>query len=1276
MGNAQASFEEVIRLAFESAGTDGIKQAAQIMASLGDVSEETRSKAAGLLDTIASTEKTSGAVQAFRAIGDEVLSYNRKIATAKDQVQALAAEIDRTDEPTRKQTKALADARANLSSLVAAQETQVTRLKQVKSQLDTSGISLKTFAAAERDLKKQSDDSAASIRNLVSGLQAQRNAQSRADADVKRQENNWRRVASAVEDAADAQKRNAAAAEQSGRRASEGLDQTREAAGRLKGVLAGLVAFFSFDALISGVKSILSTGDEFARFEKQLASLYGTAEKGQAAFDWVKTFTKQTPLQLADVMKAFITLKNFGVDPMNGSLQAVVDQNAKLGGETERLERITLALGQAFAKNKLQGEEMMQLVEAGVPVYQILGEVTGKTAGELQALGAAGKLGTDVLRKFVAQMGKDALGAAAAQAETLGGQFTVLKDNIQQFEDTVANSGVMAYLKDQLKALNNAISQASTDGSLKSYAQRISDTLVTIGRALKSATLFAIDHTEAIGNVVKAYAAFKIGSIAGELAVGASRFVGMTRAALDSQGAVGGVAAKASGLTKILKAIPTNVQIALAVVGFEVLKQAGDYIAQYAGEQSAAQKNLDALIKRQREARVAEARGYQQTAANLEQYRDVQLKSAAEVAQLHDRERDYYAEQLKGFNAYAEAQLKAQTRLSDAGQGSADDLNKAKAAFQGGKRAADEFTAGVRVANDALSRGLPVAAAAAQDKLKGVGQDVEAAKTRLTELFAGFQTSTITQLGDLALGIAKAGQESDVAAATIRDALGGALSQLSSQDLLKFQSAATAAMEQYQVSAQDASSVVQPLLEQGLARLGVAANQWGLSSTQASRENLSAFALVAENAEATGRTIEAAFYKALANASTIEEAQALGTAIKSAGDQGKISLDATQRAGAALENQLRAIKTALDPLNASFAELGIQSKRQLDDQVASASAALDQITEAHRRGQAAIEDVRAASDALNEKQRAAAQNSDTWQKQVVENQIKVRESTLGVKNGLTDMGDAGHDAGERVARGSERAKQATDESASSSHDAADAADRVSASTDEAADSDIHYSEAADRAARADREHAKATEAMSYSLNGLSDQLVKDLADLNRLAGIPRVWRQAWNDTMQRATDQLNQFQSQMKALEEANAQFDPMAAKIAGLRSQYKYLTDDQIRSLAQAQDTLEQNNKRAADERKRQVAEQNEAAKQREASWASSGAPGADSSSPATPDAMAGPDAHLKVELAVSSAQKEGGAPVRLSPTDIRSLANQVTDLVADRVVNRLGIRRAKANR
>lgn len=92
-------------------------------------------------------------------------------------------------------------------------------------------------------------------------------------------------------------------------------------------------------------------------------------------------------------MQAFTTMKSFGLDPMDGSLQMVVDQSFKLGKGFEGVQRISLALWVKHGLNKAYGEEIMQLVEAGVPVWDMLAKATGKNTQELLALSEKGALG-------------------------------------------------------------------------------------------------------------------------------------------------------------------------------------------------------------------------------------------------------------------------------------------------------------------------------------------------------------------------------------------------------------------------------------------------------------------------------------------------------------------------------------------------------------------------------------------------------------------------------------------------------------------------------------------------------------------------------------------------------------------------------------------------------------------------------------------------------------------------------------------------------------------
>ncbi|EIL99145.1 tape measure protein [Rhodanobacter thiooxydans] len=1265
---ADAKFEEVIRLAFETAGTEGIKQAAGAIASMGDVSEEARQKAAGLLDDIGNVEKAGAAARQYEQVGKQVLEYQRQISAARGKVLELSAAVKAADEPTKAQQRELAKARSTLSDLVGEQQRELGTLRTLKTSLDGQGISTRNAASAQKDLAARTATASANLREMVTSLKATRDADAHLQAELAtaatKARTETQQYDAALEKVRVQLDANKNAAKQGARETTASLEATTGIVNKLKGALAGLGAFFSAQGVIGGIKSILSTGDEFSKFEKQLSSVYNSASKGKEAFAWAKQFAKDTPLTLGQVMKSFIQLKNFGIDPMNGALQAAVDQNAKLGGESERLERITLAMGQAFAKGKLQGDDIKQMIEAGVPVWQLLSEVTGKSTAELQKMSEAGKLTTDIMQKFFVQMGKDSAGAALDQMQLLSGQFSNLQDNLEQFEDRVAQKGVLNFFRDQLKGLNDLIGKMAVDGRLDEYAQKISDGIIKTAEAVKTGTTFLIEHASAFGSVIKIYATFKVARIVAELAIAANQFVATTNAINLTGGALDGATKKAGFFSKALSRIPGGVKVAIAVVGFDLLVKAGNYIGELAGKHSAAAKNLEATQQRVNAQIRQQAEAYMEVERQYSRYFDTQVLGAQETAKLTTAERASYASRLDGLQAYLSAKTSEQRRLVQLGELSQDELDKTLTAQRAAKDGMTALQQGAELAATALKEKLSTGAAAVREGLKGIGADATTAQTRVETLFQSFQSDSITHIGDIGLALANVADQSQAADQAVRLGLVGTLGQLSSTDLLKFQSASTAAFEQYKTGAKASAAVTESVLQVALERLGVAADQWGLASTDAARQNVAAFQTVAENAAATAGTIEAAFNKALANATTIEAVKDLGTAMQVAGDQGKVGFDATERSAAAVQNRIRSLQTALDPLNAAFAQLGITSKRSLDDAAAAARTSFDQIVRAYRGGGAAIEDVRAAFGAYAKTQLDAAANSDDWKQSSVRNALEVQAATLSVSDEMAKLGLSGIDAGDKVAHG---ARTATD----ALHTTASAAGDVAAATDRAGDSAEAYGDKSRRAADSSANAWVASgKRSSVALTGLSDTFLQALSNLNKYIGSQNIWRNAWNATVAEWRRQGVEVDKQIESLNRQNAAFDELTQRVETLRKTYNYLNDDQLRALAQAQQTLEQNQKRVEDEAKQKAQDQREKNAAQNAAdterWNKE--LGVDpNASVAKPGAGTEPQ-RIAIDLSVSASQQAGAVPAQLSPTDVQKVANEV--------VRQIGIARTMSNR
>ncbi|SDH49569.1 tape measure protein [Pseudomonas panipatensis] len=226
------------------------------------------------------------------------------------------------------------------------------------------------------------------------------------------------------------------------------------------------------------IGSMLKTGDEFEGLQTRLTSLMGSVQAGEQATEWITKFAKDTPLQLSEVTDAFALLKAYGLDPMNGTLQSVEDQSEKLGGGMERLEGIASAVGQAWAKQKLETEEILQLVERGVPAWDMLAKVTGRNAGELMTLASNGRLGRDAIKALIAEMGRSSAGAAAANMSRLTGLVSNLQDTATNFLNRIAKAGALDYVKGRLEALADTIEKMDEDGRLDALAESLSSAFV------------------------------------------------------------------------------------------------------------------------------------------------------------------------------------------------------------------------------------------------------------------------------------------------------------------------------------------------------------------------------------------------------------------------------------------------------------------------------------------------------------------------------------------------------------------------------------------------------------------------------------------------------------------------------------------------------------------------------------------------------------------------------------------------------------------------------
>jgi len=176
----------------------------------------------------------------------------------------------------------------------------------------------------------------------------------------------------------------------------------------------------------------LSSAANFEKLQMQMEVLTGSAEKGREVFKKLVQFAAATPFELPELVKANNTLMGFGMNAKDAfdSLKMIGDVSAVAGGD---LQGITVAFGQAAASGRLMGQDLLQLVNNGVPIIDMLASSMGVAKEKIKDMVSQGKITLPVLTKAfkdaTSEGGKFNNGMVKLST-TLGGVYSTLKDNV------------------------------------------------------------------------------------------------------------------------------------------------------------------------------------------------------------------------------------------------------------------------------------------------------------------------------------------------------------------------------------------------------------------------------------------------------------------------------------------------------------------------------------------------------------------------------------------------------------------------------------------------------------------------------------------------------------------------------------------------------------------------------------------------------------------------------------------------------------------------------
>lgn len=341
----------------------------------------------------------------------------------------------RTDIGPRISVEGESEYRKQMQNIIQQQKEYSSELNLVTAQLGKNATAQQKASSIASVLKKQ-------IQNQESALSAQNTMLQKAVAkwgDASKEASGFRTAINKTSAELATLKSRLSDAENG---LGEFSDQTRTSGDDLAAsVTAGTLAAKAYAAigstLLSAGKKVVEAGISYnaqlEQYQTALTNMLGSASAAENALEQIKQDAARTPFDTAGLVKANELLISTGVDADSSRkvILALGDAVSATGGGNEELSRMAQNLQQIKNAGKATAADIKQFAYAGIDVYGILADYTGKSTAEVQKMTVTYDVLTAALEKASDEGGRY-YNSMSTQSETLNGQMSTLTDNATQ----------------------------------------------------------------------------------------------------------------------------------------------------------------------------------------------------------------------------------------------------------------------------------------------------------------------------------------------------------------------------------------------------------------------------------------------------------------------------------------------------------------------------------------------------------------------------------------------------------------------------------------------------------------------------------------------------------------------------------------------------------------------------------------------------------------------------------------------------------------------------
>lgn len=199
---------------------------------------------------------------------------------------------------------------------------------------------------------------------------------------------------------------------------------------------------FAVNGIQDFVSRLYSVRGEFQQLEISFRTMLGSGEQANELINQLAQTAASTPFDLQGIASSAKNMLAYGfaADQVN---ETIVRLGNVAAGLSQPLGDIVYLYGTLKASGRVTNIDIRQFANRGIPIYEELAKVLGKSVSEINSLVSAGKVGfSDIEQAFqnMTNKGGKFYNLMQEQSKSLTGQISNLQDNIDMMFNELGKS--------------------------------------------------------------------------------------------------------------------------------------------------------------------------------------------------------------------------------------------------------------------------------------------------------------------------------------------------------------------------------------------------------------------------------------------------------------------------------------------------------------------------------------------------------------------------------------------------------------------------------------------------------------------------------------------------------------------------------------------------------------------------------------------------------------------------------------------------------------------